>query len=127
MESLKPEETAHFNHRGDEKKADLVFSVKLKKNRKSANLVMLLEHKSYNDTQLMQQILEYQTILYSKHKRLVIPILVAQGPENLKKRLHFQDFLKELTPTVRKHLELSPSIFYAFWWISSITTVRTKI
>ena len=43
-ESLKSEETSYFDHEGNEKKADLVFTVKLKKNRKAANLVMLLEH-----------------------------------------------------------------------------------
>ena len=30
-ETLKSEETAYFDHEGNEKKADLVFSVKLKK------------------------------------------------------------------------------------------------
>ena len=70
----------------DEKKADLVFTVKLKKNRKAANLVMLLEHKSYNE-----------------HKKPVIPIIVHQGSKELKKRPRFQDTLKDMTPTVRKH------------------------
>ena len=35
-ESLKSEETSYFDHEGNEKKADLVFTVKLKKNRKTA-------------------------------------------------------------------------------------------
>ena len=102
-ESLKPEETSYFDHEGNEKKADLVFTVKLKKNRKAANLVMLLEHKSYNDVRVMQQILEYQTVLYAKHKKPVIPIIVHQGSKELKKRPRFQDTLKDMTPTVRRH------------------------
>ena len=101
--TLKSEETSYFDHEGNEKKADLVFSVKLKKNRKRANLVMLLEHKSYNDTRLMQQILEYQTVLYAKYKKPVIPILVHQSSSKLKKSLRFQDSLRGMTPTVRKH------------------------
>ena len=102
-ESLKSEETSYFDHEGNEKKADLVFTVKLKKNRKAANLVMLLEHKSYNDVRVMQQILEYQTVLYAKHKKPVIPIIVHQGSKELKKRPRFQDTLKDMTPTVRRH------------------------
>ena len=102
-ESLKSEETSYFDHEGNEKRADLVFTVKLKKNRKAANLVMLLEHKSYSDARVMQQILEYQTVLYAKHKKPVIPIVVHQGAKRLKKRLYFQDTLKDMTPTVRRH------------------------
>ena len=43
-ESLRPEETSYFDHEGNEKRADLVFTVKLKKNRKAANPVMLLDN-----------------------------------------------------------------------------------
>ena len=102
-ESLRTEETACFDHLGNEKRADLVFSVKLKKNRKPANLVILLEHKSYNDARLMQQVLEYQVALYAKYGRPVIPIVVQQGSKKNKKSLRFQDSLKEMTPTLRKY------------------------
>ena len=102
-ESLKPEETSFFDHEGNEKKADLVFSVKLKKDRKPANLVILLEHKSYNDTRMMQQILEYLTVLHAKHGKPVIPILLHQGPRKLKTALRFRDTLEDMTPSIRKH------------------------
>ena len=102
-ESLKSEETSYFDHEGNEKKADLVFSVKLKKNRKRANLLILLEHKSYSDARMMQQILEYQTVLYAKHKKPLIPIVVHQGSTKLKTIQRFQNSLKDMTPTVRKH------------------------
>ena len=102
-ESLKSEETSYFDHEGNEKRADLVFAVRLKRNRKAASLVILLEHKSYDDPRVMQQILEYQTVLYAKHKKPVIPIVVHQGSKRLKRRLCFQDTLKDMTPTVRKH------------------------
>ena len=85
-ESLKPEETSYFDHEGNEKKADLVFSVKLKKNRKPANLVILIEHKSYQDSRMMQQILEYLTVLSAKYKRPVIPIVLPPRPQNIEKK-----------------------------------------
>ena len=52
---------------------------------------------------MMQQILEYQTVLYAKHKKPVIPIVVHQGAKKLKKSLQFQDTLRDMTPTVRRH------------------------
>ena len=81
----------------------MVFSVKLKKDRKPANLVILLEHKSYNDTRMMQQILEYLTVLSAKYKRPVIPIVLHQGPRKLKTALRFRDTLEDMTPSIRKH------------------------
>ena len=41
--------------------------------------------------------------MYAKHQKPVIPIVVHQGAKKLKKRLCFQDTLKDMTPTVRRH------------------------
>ena len=102
--TLKSEATIYLDPQWQSKAVDLVFNVKLKNSKKQANLVFLLEHKSYKDGRLLQQLLEYQARIYSKQKNPIIPILVYHGKE--KKwggPLRFRDSLKSITPAISRY------------------------
>ena len=64
-----------------EKRMDLMFSVGLKRSTKQATILFILEHKSGPYPDLLLQMLEYQTGIYRKTKKLnpIIPILVYHG------------------------------------------------
>ena len=80
--------------------ADLVFSVKTKRSGKTADIVLLVKHKSYGDDGHLQQVLEYQTALYAKRKNPIIPILIYQGGDKARKpTLSFRDSLDGMTKT----------------------------
>ena len=79
--TLKSEATAYIDHKSRPKMADFVFSVNLKGSGKKTDIVLLLEHKTGKGGDLLQQLLEYQTAIYSTRKNPIIPILVYQGPE----------------------------------------------
>ena len=102
--TLKTSTNNFFDRRSKEKRTDLIFSVKLKESRKPANIVLLLEHKSYKDNHALQQVLEYQTAMYAAPGRNpIIPIIIRQGgPEDWSVPLRFRDTLN-MTPTLRKH------------------------
>ena len=101
--TLEPQATVFVDHEGRQKMADLVFSVKTKRTGKTADLVLLVEHKSYRNDGHLQQILEYQTVLYAKRKNPIIPILVYQGGDKAwKPKLNFQDSLVGMTRTIEE-------------------------
>ena len=79
--TVKPEATFHVDAEGSPRQADLTFSVKMKNSRQTADIVLLLEHKSYPDNKVLQQLLEYQAAMYAKRKNPIVPILVYQGPQ----------------------------------------------
>ena len=82
--TLKSAATAYIDDKSRPKVADFVFSVKLKGSGKETDIVLLLEHKTGKERKsgdLLQQLLEYQTAIYSTRKNPIIPILVYQGPE----------------------------------------------
>ena len=102
-ETLKSEMTSFIDHDQKEKRMDLVFSVKLKRSKKTAKILFLLEHKSHQKNDLMVQMLEYQTGIYQKSKTPVIPILIYHGREKKwKGSLKFQDSLENITPSIRR-------------------------
>ena len=107
--TLKSEATFFLDEEWKERRADLVFSAKLR-NGKSAKIVLLLEHKSYQDTSLLKQLLEYQARIYTRKKKTecidvaVIPIVVYHGREKRwKGPLRFQDSIQGLSPDLRRH------------------------
>ena len=66
-------------------------------------LFFLLEHKSHQDSQVLQQILRYQTLVYNRWNYPVIPILVYHGRQkHWRGPLNFQDSLDGLTPVLRQ-------------------------
>ena len=101
-DTLKSEMTSFIDHDQKEKRMDLVFSVKLKRSKKTARILFLLEHKSHQKNDLMVQMLEYQTGIYQKSKTPVIPIIVYHGKEKWRKSLRFQDSLEDITPSIRR-------------------------
>ena len=63
---------------GRETRADLKFTVDLKAGAAQFEVVMILEHKSYADPELMMQMLRYQCSDYVQFKRPVLVIVVFQ-------------------------------------------------
>ena len=101
--TLKTEESVYVDLGGREKKADLFFSVEYKKSREAVHVAFLLEHKSYQDAELLEQLLRYQTSIYITKKRPIVPILVYHGRErDWKGSLNFQDSLTGMTPKIRR-------------------------
>ncbi len=71
--------------------------------KKRVRLFFLLEHKSHQDSQVLQQILRYQTLVYNRWNYPVIPILVYHGRQkHWRGPLNFQDSLDGLTPVLRQ-------------------------
>ena len=101
--TLKPEMNIFIDEQGNEKRVDLLFSVQLKDSKERVRIFFLLEHKSYQDPNLLKQILGYQTYIYNHFDCPVIPILVYHGREKeWKGKLEFQDLLQGLTPALKK-------------------------
>ena len=76
--------------------ADLVFSVALKHSSGSVNIIFLLEHKSFQNRKILQQLLRYQTILYADHETPIIPIVIYHGRQKWNIPRSFQ---QGLTPS----------------------------
>ncbi len=101
--TLKPEITVFTDEEGNERRIDLLFSVQVKGSQKRVRLFFLLEHKSHQDSQVLQQILRYQTLVYNRWNYPVIPILVYHGRQkHWRGPLNFQDSLDGLTPVLRQ-------------------------
>ena len=95
--------TVFTDEQGHERRIDLLFSVQVKGSRKRVRIFFLLEHKSYQDSQVLQQILRYQTLIYNRWNYPVIPILVYHGRQKKwRGPLNFQDSLNGLTPVLRR-------------------------
>ena len=82
----------------EDKRADLVFSVPLKKTPKTnLKIFILLEHKSNYNRQLFTQLLNYQTYIHEKilkesdRPQPVIPVLFYHGKTVWKWKLSFQE------------------------------------
>ncbi len=96
-----------------DKRADLVFTVSLKK-RKHAKILLclLLEHKSAYDKGMFKQVLSYQALLYERkfeNITAVIPILFYHGKTAYKWPVSFQKgffgrFFNEIPPAFRKSM-----------------------
>ena len=111
--SLKSEATTFIDKKGLEKRTDLQFSVQTKDSKEQVTMVFLLEHKSYQDSKALLQMLGYQTGIYEQmagHSHFktqteklppVLPILVNQSNKPWKGVLEFQEFLN-WTPELKK-------------------------
>ena len=82
-----------------EKFADLVFTVNVKDSGESAQIILLFEHKSYRDTELVKQLAEYQLRLYERDKfnSLIIPIVVLQGEAGGTTQVEFFDLFSNFS------------------------------
>ena len=99
-----------------DKRADLVFSVPLKKTPKTnLRIFILLEHKSSYDPQLFTQLLNYQTYIHeqtlkeSGRPQPVIPVLFYHGKTAWKWKLSFQEaffgeFFAKIPVAFRKNM-----------------------
>ena len=99
-----------------DKRADLVFSVPLKKTPKTnLRIFILLEHKSSYDRGLFTQLLNYQTYIHeqtlkeSGRPQPVIPVLFYHGKTAWKWKLSFQEaffgeFFSKIPVAFRKHM-----------------------
>ena len=80
-----------------DKRADLIFSVPLKSAEVDLKIFILLEHKSSYDKRLFNQLLGYQTSLYTKpiergfRPGPVLPIVFYHGKTPWKWKLSFQE------------------------------------
>ena len=74
------EKDSFINKEMREFHSDILFSIKLKNN-ESVKIYLLFEHKSFLDTSLYLQLLNYLVGIYNKHKKIVpvIPIVFYHG------------------------------------------------
>ena len=102
-ETVHAEFTEFWDEGLREKRADLIFSVKSKDSEKDVQIFLLLEHKSGQDANLLQQMLEYQTRMYSRQNSMIIPILIYHGKQKeWNNALRFQDSLPEMSPALNQ-------------------------
>ena len=102
-DTLKSEATVAVDDKWKETRADLVFSVKLKRIKKPVRIIFLLEHKSHQNPKLLKQLLTYQVNRYLKEDCPIIPILVYHGREKAwRAALSFQKSLVGLTPEIER-------------------------
>lgn len=88
---------------GKEKRMDLTLSVHTRKNGKVAKILFLVEHKSFQDSDLLRQMLQYQTAIYSQSRTPVLPIVVYHGEERrYRGSLTFHDYLQDFPSFVRE-------------------------
>ena len=103
-DSLQHETNTYINRQLKKKFTDVVVSVELRGSKsKKIRIIFLMEHKSREYPGLLQQLLEYQTRIYERHKCPIIPILLYHGEKKTWcGPLSFQDSLEGLTPAIRK-------------------------
>ena len=102
-ETVHAEFTEFWDEELREKRADLIFSVKSKGSERDVQIFLLLEHKSGQDANLLQQMLEYQTRMYSRQNSSIIPILIYHGKQKeWNNALRFQDSLPEMSPALNQ-------------------------
>ena len=77
-------------------RADLVFSIKLQGSFESAKIILLLEHKSFQNRKILQQLLRYQTTLYANHRTPIIPIVIYHGKKQWKMPREFHQGFEQL-------------------------------
>ena len=104
-----PQELARFDLQtlAPEKphRADLVFSIKLQGSSESAKIILLLEHKSFQNRKILQQLLNYQATLYANYQTPIIPIVIYHGKKqwNMPREFH-QGFGPSPSALFGKHL-----------------------
>ena len=104
-DTLTCEQTTFVNKKGREQRMDLVFSVQTKNSDEKIKLLFLLEHKSWQDPKVIQQMLMYQASMYESTNFPIIPVLVYQGKhKEYKGALSFHEFL-HWTSVLNKHFK----------------------
>ena len=94
-DTLELKASTFINEKLKEDRTDLIFFVKFKNSRKSAQVVFLIEHKSYNDPHIMDQILRYQAASYRRTKAPILPIIIYNGKnKKYKGELGFRGYLE---------------------------------
>ena len=102
-ETLKTELTTFMDDEWKAKRADLAFSVELKDSQKKVKVILLLEHKSSENKNVLTQLLSYQARIYSHHNYPIIPIIVYHGEKKKwQGPLEFHQLLEGLTPTLQE-------------------------
>ena len=100
--TLQSKKNTYITENYKEKRTDIVFSVSLK-NKKTARIILLIEHKSYqnpknrtkpNNKGLIMQLLEYQKEIYRQENCPIIPIVIYHGKQkDWKEPMTFQEYL----------------------------------
>ena len=90
--TLKVKKKSFYGPEWENKRADLIFSVKIKKSHQNTEILFLLEHKSYKSQDIFLQLLEYQVFMYRKNNTPVIPMVVYHGKS---KKWHLPIHFKE--------------------------------
>ena len=93
----------------EDKRADFIFSVPLKKNPNTyLKIFILLEHKSNYDSKLFTQLLVYQSLIHEqtlkqyKKPQPIIPVLFYHGKEPWKWKTSFQEVYFDKIPAFFK-------------------------
>ena len=104
--TLKLEANTFINEYLKESRTDLVFSVKPKGSKIETQVVFLMEHKSYTDSKVMEQLLKYQAASYLRTPAPILPIIVYHGKnKDYKGPLGFYGNLEKLhNPSIRRSL-----------------------
>ncbi len=90
----------------NEKFADLVFSAQLNDGAGEARVLLLFEHKSYEDSDLVRQMARYQFLMYLQNdfKPLIVPIVVFQLPSGKGDGVGFGDLFADVPERHLKEL-----------------------
>ena len=104
--TLKLEANTFINEHLKESRTDLIFSVKAKGSQIETQVVFLMEHKSYTDPKVMEQLLKYQVASYLRTPAPILPIIVYHGKnKDYKGPLGFHGNLEKLhSPSLRRSL-----------------------
>ena len=91
---------------------DLLFEIQLKGSNVFAKIVLLFEHKSIQEKDLLWQLFKYQIRLYEQHKVPILPIVVYTGKnKEWKQELSFQAHLAlQNKVSIRSYKILNPYV-----------------
>ncbi|MCY4524134.1 MAG: Rpn family recombination-promoting nuclease/putative transposase [Halobacteriovoraceae bacterium] len=79
IDTLAPKTPGFIDKKQAERRADLFFSIKQKNTDKQATIALLVEHKSFQDKNLLFQLLSYLACFYEKEKSPLIPLVFYHG------------------------------------------------
>ena len=100
--TLRSEVTISVDKEWREKRADLVFSARLKDKKTPVKIIFIIEHKAGQDPNLLLQLLKYQVDRYLEESTPIIPILVYHGQQKKwRTSLNFHESLKLAPPLKR--------------------------
>ncbi|MCY4523223.1 MAG: Rpn family recombination-promoting nuclease/putative transposase, partial [Halobacteriovoraceae bacterium] len=79
IDTLAPITPRFIDKKLAERRPDLFFSIKQRKTDKQATIALLVEHKSFQDRNLLFQLLSYLACFYEKEKSPLIPLVFYHG------------------------------------------------